>query len=182
MFERALIALRARVQLKVSDLLTAPSFFEFIYSVVSDYEGHEEIAQEGRYFVFPNRWVSSFGEMYSSLAGHVVDDLIVAEDGTAILRLADGIVCHFTGDRVEFGPEGKHNLRGLATPICLKNFDGTPCTLDFIKTLVIGARVTSAGDFGDYVEFGLDERFNLGLRVGGFHVVSTENPVDEHRL
>jgi len=70
----------------------------------------------------------------------------------------------------------------IASPVCSKNFEGEPCALDFIKGVVTNLPVTSAADFGDYIEFGLDRRFNLGLRGGGFHLVSTENPTSDHRL
>jgi hypothetical protein len=182
MFERSLVGLRSRVRLHVTDLATAPAFFDFVYSLVSDFEGHEEVAREGRYFLFPQGWVSSFGEMYSCLAGHMVENLVAAEDGGTTIILAEGVGFRFTGSRIEFGQGIELKPKPLVNPVCVKNVDGEPCTLDFIKSIVIGTRVMSAADFGDYVEFGLDERFNLRLSVGGFHVFSTENPVDEHRL
>ncbi len=182
MLERSLIGLHARAQLNVSDLATAPAFFDFVYALVADFEGHEEAAQHERYFVMPEGWVSSFGEMYSSLAGHAVEDLAVAEDGAVIMRLLGGISCRFAGSRVEFGTDIASGPKLSATPMCSKNLDGTPCTLEFIKSVAVGTRVMSAADFGDYLEFGLDQRFNLGLRPGGFHIVSTESPVNENRL
>ena len=42
MFERTLVALRARVNLRVNDLRTAPAFFDFVYRIVADFEGHQE--------------------------------------------------------------------------------------------------------------------------------------------
>lgn len=180
MFERSLIGLRKRVQLESNDLAEAPAFFNFIYSLISDFEGHEEIAQDGRYHVFPKGWASSFGEMYSFLAGRRVEDLIVTADGGTIVRLSGGVSCRFTGLNVEFGsgiaPGGSH----LPSPPCYKNIDGEPCTIDFVRSVAANLPVTSAADFGDYIEFGLDRRFNLGMRIGGFHLISTENP--DHRL
>lgn len=41
MFERTLVALRARVRLRVDDLTTAPAFFDFVYRLVADFEGHQ---------------------------------------------------------------------------------------------------------------------------------------------
>lgn len=75
MFRRSLAGIHKRVRLKADDLLTAPAFFDFVYSLVSDFEGHEEVAQDGRYYTLPRNWVSSFGEMYSALAGHKVQNL-----------------------------------------------------------------------------------------------------------
>lgn len=182
MFERGLIALQKRVRLRSSDLTEAPAFFDFIYSLVADFEGHEEVAQDGRYYVLPQRWISSFGEMYSSLAGHRVEDLVAFADGKTILRLSGDVACLFAGSTVEFGLGISPDSLVIASPICSKNFEGEPCTLDFIKSVVTNLPVTSAADFGDYVEFGLDQRFNLGMNGRGFRLVSTENPPSDHRL
>ncbi len=182
MFRRSISALRKRVLLRSDDLFAPPEFFDFIYSLVSDYEGHEEVAQDGRYYAFPENWLSSFGEMYSALAGHRVRDLIAVENGTTVIQFDGDISCRFTGTRVEFGPGLTLSGRPSRTPLCGKNLNGERCTLDFIKVTVARLAVTSAADFGDYIEFGLDHRFNLGMHREGFHLVSTESPVDAHRL
>jgi hypothetical protein len=70
----------------------------------------------------------------------------------------------------------------VVTPRCGKNLEMEHCTLDLIKSVVVGKSISSAGDFGAYLEVGLDQRFNLGLHSDGFHLVSTEMPMDEHRL
>jgi len=182
MFERSLTALCKRVRLRWRDLIEASAFFDFIYSLVADFEGHEEVAQNGRYYVLPQGWASSFGEMYSSLAGRVVEDLAALTDGRTILRLSGGVSCLFNGSKIEFGSGISLDHPVIASPECSKNFEGEPCTLDFIKRVVINLPVTSAADFGDYVEFGLDKRFNLGMHGKGFHLVSTENPPSDNRL
>ena len=182
MFKRSLAALQKRVRLRADDLFAPPAFFNFVYSLVSDYEGHEEIAQTGRYYTFPQNWVSSFGEMYSALAGHQVQDLIAVENGTTIVQFDEGMSCRFAGSRVEFGAGLTAAARASSAPICVKNLNSEPCTLDFIKITVFGLPVTSAGDFGDYIEFGIDQRFNLGMHQEGFHLLSTENPVAAHQL
>jgi len=182
MFERTLTALRKRVRLRNDDLVEAPAFFDFVYSLVSDFEGHEEAAQDGRYFAYPERWISSFGEMYSSLAGQQVEDLMVTDHSASILGLSGGVSCRFTGSNVEFGLGFELSGGHLAVPVCLKNLEGEPCTLAFIKAATVGLLVTSAADFGDYIEFGLDGRFNLGMFRDGFRLVSTESPVESHRL
>src|SRR5687767_504086 len=43
MLERVLLALRSRVRLRVDDLTTAPAFFDFVYRIVADFEGHQEV-------------------------------------------------------------------------------------------------------------------------------------------
>jgi hypothetical protein len=182
MFERSVIALRKRVRLKSRDLAEAPAFFDFIYSLIADFEGHEEVVQDCRYYVFPEHWVSSFGEMYSSLAGRRVKDLAVLTDGVVILQLSDNVSCRFTGTSVEFGSAIAPGDLPVVAAACSKNIEGDPCTLDFVKGVVRGLPITSAADFGDYLEFGLDQRFSLGMHIGGFHLVSTQSPVSKHRL
>jgi len=181
MFERVLIALRARVRLQIDDLRTAPAFFDFVYRLVADFEGHQDAAANGRYFLLPQRWVSSFGEMYSAIAGRTVED-IWAVDGATVMTLSGGVVFLFSEERVCFGNDSGITKETPATPQCHKNIDMDPCTLEFIKSIVVGKSVTSAGDFGKYIEFGIDQRFNLGLHKTGFHLISTENPIETHRL
>lgn len=68
------------------------------------------------------------------------------------------------------------------TPQCHKNIEMEPCTLDFVRSIAVGKQITSAGDFGSYLEIGLEQRFNLGLHTAAFHLISTENPTEDHRL
>jgi hypothetical protein len=182
MFERSLTALHKRIQLRHSDLAGAPAFFDFVFSLVADFEGHEEAAQDARYLAYPQRWVSSFGEMYSLVAGRQVENLVVTDHGATILRFSGEVACRFTGSSIEFGSGIQQTGDDLAAPVCLKNLEGAPCTLDFLKAATVGLPITSAADFGDYIEFGLDGRFNLGMFHDGFHLVSTETPVKDHRL
>jgi hypothetical protein len=120
--------------------------------------------------------------MYSSLAGRKVEDLVVLADGRTILQLSGDVSCRFTGANVEFGSGISPDGPSITAPICSKNFEGEPCDLDFINRVVTNLPVTSAADFGDYIEFGLDRRFNLGMHGRGFHLISTENPISKHRL
>ena len=181
MFERVLVALRARVRLQVDDLRTAPAFFDFVYRLVADFEGHQDAVIDARYFLCPQAWASSFGEMYSAIEGRAVEDLWAVE-GATVMRLSGGLALRFSEARIDFGPDRLITQETLVMPHCRKNIDMEPCTLDFIKSIVIGQSITSAGDFGNYIEFGLDRRFNLGLHSVGFHLISTENPMEEHRL
>ena len=181
MFERVLLALRARVRLQVDDLKAAPAFFDFVYRLVADFEGHQEAASDGRYFLVPQGWVSSFGEMYTAIAGRAVEDLLAVE-GATVMKLSGGIGLRFSGVRVDFGKDRQIVQGSLTTPQCRKNIDMEPCTFDLIRTIAVGKSITSAGDFGNYLELGLDQRFNLGLHQVGFHLISTENPMEEHHL
>jgi hypothetical protein len=84
---------------------------------------------------------------------------------------------------VEFGQSACEVPPAVAVAsACFKNVDRQSCDLDLVKSIAVGKAITSAGDFGAYVEVGLDQRFNLGLHPTGFHIVSTENPAEEHRL
>jgi hypothetical protein len=181
MFERVLLTLRARVRLQVDDLKTAPVFFDFVYRLVADFEGHQEAASDGRYFLVPQGWVSSFGEMDTAIAGRAVEDLLAVE-GATVMKLSGGIGLRFSGVRVDFGKDQQIMQGSLTTPQCRKNIDMEPCTLDLIRTIAVGKSITSAGDFGNYLELGLEQRFNLGLHRVGFHLISTENPMEEHHL
>lgn len=181
MFERVLIALRSRVSLRIDDFQTAPAFFDFVYRLVADFEGHQDAAADGRYFLLPQNWTSSFGEMYSAIAGRTVKD-IWAVDGATVMLLSGAFVLLFSEDRVCFGTDTGITKKTPTTPECRKNLDMEPCSLEFIKNIAVGKSVTSAGDFGSYIEFGIDQRFNLGLHRLGFHLIPTEDPIEKHRL
>ena len=64
MFNRVLCALPKRLQYSFADMMKPPDFYDFVHSIVTDYEGLEEAASEKRYFQYPKGWVSSFSEMY----------------------------------------------------------------------------------------------------------------------
>jgi hypothetical protein len=119
--------------------------------------------------------------MYSAIAGRTVEDLF-AIGGATVMRLSGGLILRFGKTRIDIGRDPWTVEGATAMPQCWKNIEMEPCTLDFIKTIAVGKAITSAGDFGDYIEFGLDQRFNLGLHRAGFHLVSTENPIERHRL
>jgi hypothetical protein len=181
MFERVLIALRARVRLQVDDLRAAPAFFDFAFRLVGDFEGHQEAVTDGRYLLVPQGWASSFGEMYSAIAGRKIEDLRAVQGATAI-KLSDGITLQFRRSQVRFGHDPRIEQDTAVVPECRKNIEMEPCTLEFVKSIAIGKPVTSAGDFGSYLELGVDQRFNLGLHEQGFHLFSTQNPAQEHYL
>ena len=182
MFERTLVALRARVRLRVDDLTTAPAFFDFVYRLVADFEGHQEAEVNGRYLLLPHGWPSSFGEMYHAIAERAVQDLCAVQGGTAVM-LSGGFVLRFSPAHVQFGPDPQIEQHTLGlVPHCRKNIEMEPCTLDFVRSIAVGKQITSAGDFGSYLEVGLEQRFNLGLHEAAFHLISTENPIEDHRL
>jgi hypothetical protein len=181
MFERALIAVRARVRLRVDDLCPAPAFFDFVYRLVEDFEGHQDAVGDGRYIFLPQGWASSFGEMYSAVAQRTVENLWAVE-GATVIGLSGDVIVRFSEGQVRFGKDPRLDRNTSLIPQSRKNIEMEPCTLNFIRSIVIGKPITSAGDFGTYLEVGLDRLYNLGLHENGFHLISTENPIQEHRL
>lgn len=181
MFERVLTALKARVRLRVDDLSKAPAFFDFVFRFVADFEGHQDAVTDSRYLKVPQGWLSSFGEMYSAIVDRKVE-MIWAVQNSTVIKLSGGITIQFTKDLVSFGNDRPIEEVTVAAPECRKNIEMEPCTLEFIQSIVIGKSITSAGDFGNYLEFGLDRCFNLGLHEHGFHLMSTENPIETNRL
>jgi len=119
--------------------------------------------------------------MYFTITDHVVEDLVAVE-GASVLKLSNGLILRFEGNRVDYGHAAELENGVRVKPDCRKNIEMESCTFDFIKSIAVGKRITSAGDFGTYIEFGLDQRFNLGLHVDGFHIFSTETPIENHRL
>jgi hypothetical protein len=182
MFERMLVALHARVRLRVDDLRTAPAFFDFVYRLVRDFEGHQEAEVDGRYLLLPRAWPSSFGEMYQTISGRSVQGLCAVQGGT-VLHLAGNRVLQFSRTHIQFG-EDPHLEKCVpdAMVSCRKNIEMESCALDFVRSIAIGKSITSACDFGSCLEVGLDQRFNLGLNERGFHLFSTENPVEKNLL
>lgn len=181
MFERILKAFHARARIRFDDLVKPPSFYDFVFRLSADYEGHQEATVDARFCLVPQNWPSSFGEMYSAMAGRKVDELVAVQGATAI-KLSGGIVLRFEGNRIAVGPDP---LAATGTPVdpqCRKNLSMQPCSMDFIGNLVRGKAISSAGDFGEYIEFGLDKCLNLGLHKTGFHLISTEGFADENLL
>jgi hypothetical protein len=183
MFKRSLVAVAARVRLRADDLQRPPAFFDFVYRLVADFEGHEEATIDPRYSLLPQGFPSSFGEMYQAIAGRTVQSLRMISAGTAI-TLSGGVVLRFTPAQVQFGDEpGTERETMLSSESrCWKNIDMEPCSLAFINAIAAGKAISSAGDFRKYLEVGLEKRFNLGVHEFGFHLVSTENPMEKHRL
>jgi hypothetical protein len=92
-------------------------------------------------------------------------------------------VLRFSRANVQFGHDQESGPQTPnLMPQCRKNIEMEPCTLDFVRSIAVGKLITSAGDFGNYLEVGLDQRFNLGSHEHGFHLFSTQNPVENNRL
>jgi hypothetical protein len=181
MFERVITALRARTRHASTDLVTAPAFFDFVYRVVADFEGHQEASTDARYTVGPQHWASSFAEMVSALKGEPIQVLEVGADA-ARLTLSGELGLVFNGSRVAFGRGLEFASEPPATAHCWKNLELEPCSLELVQSVVRGNVITSAADFGTHLEFGIDHQFNLGVHPDGFHLISTISTSAEHRL
>jgi len=118
--------------------------------------------------------------MYSTLSDHVVEDLVAVE-GATVMKLSSGLVLRFDGSRVDYGRAAELENGVRVEPDCCKNIEIESCTFDFIKSIAVGKQITSAGDFGTYIEFGLDQCFNLGFHADRFKIFSTETPIEDHR-
>jgi len=86
------------------------------------------------------------------------------------------------GKRIEFGHDDG-TVEGESVALRYeKNFHGQPCSLDFIRKLVVGQAVTSAGDWGDRFEFGLTDDLMLAIEPDRRQVYRTRNPIDQNLL
>lgn len=180
MFSRTLIALKNRIHIHFSDLGEAPAFFNFVYNLVGDFEGHEETVSDKRFCVMPQKWASSFMEMYTAVQGKIVKDLFTSGKA-GIIEFNDGTTIKVNATTIEIWHANPKILTRSASH-CRKNIEMEPCALDEVLSLVKGLSITSAADFGMYLELGVDARFNLGIHPEGFHVFSTEMPIDKHKL
>lgn len=181
MFERTLTALRARVQHAPADLAKPPAFFDLVYRVTADFEGHQEAATDPRYINGPDRWASSFAEMVSVVKGQVIEAISIRAEG-AHLALSGERAIVFDGSHVALGSGIETPSSAIALARCWKNLDRESCSIEFVSSVVQGKVITSAADFGAYLEFGVDHRINLGVHRDGFHVISTAGTSAEHKL
>src|SRR6266545_5695685 len=108
--------------------------------------------------------------MYHAIARRTVRDLWV-EQGVTVVRLSGVVMLRFGAGHIEFG-HGPQTVQDTPSspPRCCKNIEMEPCTLEFVRSIAVGTSITSAGDFGTYLEVGLDQRYNLGLHEFGFHI------------
>jgi len=180
MVRRVLSALAKRLTFPHSDLLSPPGFYNFVYDLTKDFEGRDvqKSAQHGgRYVLLRTGWLSSFGELVATLIGRSIVDAIATTQCLG-LRLSEGLAFRVVRDQIQFGTDDNCAPGRRTKPLCMKNLSNDHCTFDFIKDLVRGQRLTSAGDFGSHFEFGLSNEINLGFHPGMLHVVRTRNPIE----
>jgi hypothetical protein len=183
MFERTLLALKNRLHFPHDKLLEAPQFYEFVYHLTEAFEGRDESAREHgeRYRLLGTRWLSSFPEVFKTLKGKAVQEIKTTSVGVYI-SFSDALTFRMIDGTILVGcDDGKVDGQNISLT-CEKNFMGEPCSMDFLKNLVMGQRVTSAGDWGDRFEFGLTEDLILAVEPQRLQVYRTRNPVEENLL
>lgn len=183
MFERVLVALGKRLHFPHHDLLEAPQFYEFAYHLTEAFEGRDESAREHgeRYRLLGKGWLSSFSELFKTFKGKAVQEIKAASVGVYI-SFSDSLTFRMIGGKILFGrDDGK--LEGQSVALrCEKNFFGEPCSMDFLKNLVVGQQVTSAGDWGNRFELGLTDDLMLAVEPDRLQVYRTRNPMEQNLL
>lgn len=183
MFERVLTALGKRLHFPDESLHEAPQFYEFVYYLTAEFERRDELAIRygERYRLLGNGWLSSFSEVVRTLRGKTIRDIQTTTHGVYI-SFSDDRSFRMVGRRIQFGYDDGKVEGESVTLACQKNFDGQPCSLDFIKKLAVGQAVTSAGDWGDRFEFGLTDDLMLAIESERLQIYRTRNPMDQNLL
>ena len=178
MLERVLRALAKRLYFPHADLFSAPEFYDFVYRLTAEFEGRDAAASEqgDRYRLIESGWLSSFQELFQLLDGKKLEKIATTTTGI-YLTLSDNLTLRMIGAQLQFGADdGK--VKGTPSAIrCEKNFFAEPCSFEFLIGLVIGERVTSAGDWGDRFEIGLTNDLMLAVEPNRFQVYRTRNPI-----
>jgi hypothetical protein len=183
MFERVLTAFRKRLYFPHDDLLDAPQFYEFVYRLTEAFEGRDNLRSEygDRYRLLDRGWISSFSEVVRTFMGKALQDIKVTTKGIYV-KFSDDLSFRMIGSQIQFGRDDG-TVEGTAVAIkCEKNFFPEPCSLSFLTALVLGQKMTSAGDWGERFELGLTDDLILAIEPERLQVYRTRNPVDENLL
>jgi hypothetical protein len=183
MCERVLTALKKRLHFPHAALFEAPQFYEFVYHLTEAFEGRDQSAKDfgERYRVIGKGWLSSFPELVKTFRDQALQNIEPTSTGVC-LSFSGDLTFRMIGTQIQFGANDGR-IEGHSVGItCEKNFHGEPCSLDFIKKLAIGQRVTSAGDWGVRFEFGLSNDLMLAIEPDKIQIYRTRNPVNENLL
>jgi hypothetical protein len=183
MVERFLVALGKRLHFSHQELLEPPQFYEFVYQLTEAFEGRDESAKQygERFTLFGKGWVSSFSELVRTFMGKGIQEINVTTEGINI-NFSDDLTFRMLGKQIRFGhSDGK--IGGQPREItCEKNFFAEPCSMEFLKSLVLDQKMTSAGDWGDRFEFGLTDDLMLAIEPARLQVYRTRNPMERNLL
>jgi len=183
MFERLLVALGRRLHFPHQELLEPPHFYEFVYLLTEAFEGRDESAKQygERYTLLGTGWVSSFSELVRTFMGKGIKEINVTTEGINI-RFSDDLTFQMIGRQIRFG-QHDGGIGGQPIAInCEKNFLGQPCSIEFLKGIVLGQKMTSAGDWGDRFEFGLTDDLMLAIEPARLQVYRMRNPPEQNLL
>jgi len=183
MFERVLNALSKRLHFPHENLFRAPEFYDFVYRLTEPFEGRDQSVKDSgkRYRLLGKGWVSSFPELVKTFMGKTV--LGIASTTTGLyIAFSNDLSFRMIGKQIQFGPnDGVIGGQQIVIK-CEKNYFGEPCEMGFLKKLVTGQKVTSAGDWGDRFEFGLTDDLMLAVEPERLQVYRTRNPMEKNLL
>lgn len=163
MVRRVLIGLNNRLNYPMESELKAPAFYDFCYSLTKNFEGYNTSELSNRYRLSDKLWMSSFGELVYSLKGKLISN-IVSINKEIFLSIDDYYFIYKNNNEIHYGLKKNHfNDSSNELPICKRNFLSEDISFELLKQKVINKRITSAGDFNDYFEFGINEELNLGI-------------------
>ncbi|MCK4816875.1 DUF2034 domain-containing protein [bacterium] len=184
MFKRAAIALKKRLAFPYEELCNSPHFYDFVYNLTSDFEGFEEDTRKSgsRYFLLPNHWHSSFGELVQICVGKKVNR-IICSDKLIGIQFDDDSLFFLKGIKIFFGTMPSFSIDNPVEPACFKNIAYEECDLQYINNLITGKIISSAGDFVSHFEFGIESMMNVSFYPDNrIHVISTVNPIKDNNL
>ena len=184
MVERVLRAFSKRLNFPYEGLQQPPVFYDFVYKLTEPFEGRDQNAIENgdRYKLLETGWISSFGELVKMLKGETLESVTTTAVGI-YAGFSNGLAFHMLGAQIRFGHIGQPPpLDEIVELPCQKNFSGEQCSMSILLSVVIGKKVTSAGDWGSRFEFGLSDDLMLAIEPQRLEVYRTRNPVDDNLL
>ena len=97
-------ALVRRLAFPFPELRSPAGFYDFVFRLIADYEGHEEATFRGsRYVLTGTGWSSSFGELVAMVRGKIVTEVLSTTEFVGV-KLKSDVVFKFANDKVLFGP------------------------------------------------------------------------------
>ncbi|RXK01269.1 hypothetical protein CRU98_02140 [Arcobacter sp. CECT 8986] len=162
MFRRVCIAIFRRLKFPFEDLIVAPNFFDFCFTITSDFEGFVGADTSSRYKKVSKGWNSNFSELVNSIIGRKIESIYYSK-GKFYIILDENFLLSYSQNHIEFGEFDKLEIENDESPLCKKNINNEDISFESVRELIIGAKVTSAADFQEYIELGIDGKLNLGL-------------------
>ncbi|AEO47162.1 hypothetical protein F11_03460 [Rhodospirillum rubrum F11] len=183
MLNRVLGALQKRIAISTNGLFEAPNLYDFGFKLTDGFEEMWRRKKESQRYEFgEERWISSFSELVNNVVGKNVVGL-KATDNSVIVTLDPPYWVSVGIDKIHhsrnqiFAQEKSDEFQ------CRKNMmEPSPCTKSLVDEICVGRAISSACDWGDSLEFGIDGKFNLRIFSSMLWIYSTENPPEAHML